>query len=185
MLRLLAVTVLTLLTFSVVNHAEAQTPVSAQTANQYYYNCKANQDPRMSAASQDAMCACNAAMMQRNFTMEDMQLMLEDSYESRQALNAMLLNVYAPCINFPLHDLLFDNCMSDRKVQRMRSTLPVEKFCGCVAENTSEWMANEGRNIMVDVIEQNPNIYDPIEPIMNHKDFLAEAMRNRTVCAGG
>ena len=139
----------------------------------------------MTASSQDAMCACNAAMMQKSFTMEDMNLMLEDSYESRTALNKMLLNVYAPCINFPLHDLLFKNCLQDRKVIRLGKVLPVEDFCGCVAENTSEWMSKEGRNIMVDVIRENPNVYDPIEPIMNHEKFTAEAMRNRTVCAGG
>lgn len=158
------------------------TPVSDQTANQYYTNCSKQNDPRMSNKSLDSMCACNAAMMKKNFTMEDMQLMVAQTPESRIALNKMLINVYAPCMNFPVNDLLYNNCKNERKLQIFGSMFDVDSFCSCVSKNTSDWLTTEGRALMSDIIKNDPNIFDPIGPVMEHPKFLAEAKRNQKIC---
>ena len=65
--------------------ANAQTPISKQTANAYFGNCvqaaqkQAQNNPagaqKLSPASQNMLCACTSAKMMDHFSMEDMQQM--------------------------------------------------------------------------------------------------------------
>jgi hypothetical protein len=159
------------------------TPLSTEQANNFYAHCASNNDPRMSQSTQEAMCACNAVMMQRHMSVEDVQLMVSDTQESRLALNKMLLEVYAPCMNYPVNDLILGECLQNPQLDN--ATTSKDALCLCMAERTAAWFLDEGRNLMGRLIAENPNITDPISPVMESRPFKNAAMQSLTSCMGG
>ncbi|MCB9991717.1 MAG: hypothetical protein H6867_10190 [Rhodospirillales bacterium] len=160
--------------------AQAQTPISKDEANNFYYACKSKQDPRMSPETQDAMCACNAAMMVEHMSVEDVMTMKEQSQAGRDMLNKMLLEVYTPCINYPVQDLVQAECMRNPNMARAGGSL--EQVCACAAEKTAQWFAKDGKTLMRQILERTPNILDPIEPIMESRDFKGASYSNMMAC---
>ena len=162
--------------------AMAQTPIPEEQANQFFSACSLTVDPRLTAKNQESMCACNAAYMLEHMSVEDVQTMAQNTPEGRLALNKMLIEVYAPCMNFAVHDLLLTQCLRDPKVKALGANMPVQDICRCTAETTSSWFAKEGREQMREVLKQNPNIYDPIEPVMSTPSFQKQAYENMVAC---
>ncbi len=171
-----------LIALLIASPAQAQTKLSKEQGNNYYYNCKSKPDPRMRPESQDAMCACTSVMMMEKMTVEEVQVMMGDTPQSRQALNKMLIEVYAPCMNYPVQDLVGMQCLEDKKIDALGSNVPKEELCGCVAETTAMWFVNEGRALLREVLVKNPNITDPVGPIMETAKFKKKSYDNLVAC---
>ncbi len=176
------ITLIALLFLTLSGHAFAQTPVSKEQANNYYSTCKAKNDPRMTPKSQDAMCACTSFMMTEHMSVEDVQTMGGDTQEARDALNKMLINVYAPCMSYPIEDMINAECLNDNKMNKLGVNTPKAELCACMAKKTGDWFIEEGRSLMHDIVVKNPNIYDPIGPVMNSKIFKSQSYNNMIAC---
>jgi hypothetical protein len=161
------------------------TPISKATANAYYSNCMKQADPRLSPQNQQALCACTSSQMMQSLTMEDMQAMGQKTAAGNAALNKMLINVYAPCITYPVQDLLNSQCMSDPKVKAIGSAMNMGRLCGCMSKRTGDWYAVQGRALMAQILAQNPNVVDIITPVMQSKQFNDQAYANLRACLKG
>ena len=180
---LLAILAIQCLCLAVSNPTAAQTPVSKATANKYYENCAALRDERMSEDTQNAFCACTSARVMDAMSMEELTTMYQDNQQGRNMLNKMLTDVYAPCMNFPVQDLVHDNCMHDENLISLNLKNPaLYELCGCMSMLTGEWFTGEGRDFMADLLEKNPNITDPIGPVMESKAFKAKSYEFMTRC---
>ena len=158
--------------------AAAQTPVSDDTAARFYENCMKKPEGTMSAGTQDIFCQCTAYHTQKNLTMEDMQAMQDPSPAGRLALNKVLLDVYAPCMEFPVRDLIYNKCM-ENDFQRK------EGICSCLADKMGRYTADSAQARLKDVLAQDPNIYDPMGPIVNSPDFAQREKRLALDCIQG
>lgn len=165
-----------------ISPAQAQTKITKEQANNYYFNCKSKPDPRMRPESQDAMCACTAAVLGESMTVEDIKIMSGDTLESRRALNKMLVEVYAPCMGFPVQDLVGMQCLDDPKIDKIGSNIPKEELCSCIAEKTASWFTLEGRALMRSVLLKTPNIVDPVGPIMETSTFKSQTYNSLIAC---
>jgi hypothetical protein len=163
--------------------ALAQTPVSKQTANNFFENCAKLRDERMSVDSQNAFCSCSSVKMMENMNMEELHIMYEQSERGRLVLNKMLIDVYAPCMSIPVQDLVSGNCLSDPKLQALNLKDPsLYELCGCMSMLAGEWYQTRGRELMRELIEQDPFINDPINPIIDSKEFQNSSYEFMTRC---
>ncbi len=165
---------------SITFPAVAQTPVSDEMARAYYDSCMGQRDQRMSSEAQDSLCTCTAKKMQETMSVEDIRTMGQNDQVGRDMLNKMLIDVYAPCMAEPLAEILEDQCLlgDDKKIKHMHKA----NLCACMAEKTGAWFATGGRNAMAEVLAANPNINDPIGPVMDSPLFKEQTMTNITAC---
>ena len=184
-MRLIAL-LLACFTLFVAGGALAQTKISKEMGNNYYNNCMTKSDPRLTPQSQKELCACTVVKMMEAMTVEELMVMSQESQDGRLMLNKMLTQVYAPCMEYPVYDLVEDNCIKDPKIAAVgNTTLSKKKLCGCVARKTGKWFADEGRGLMTALLEQDPNITDPISPVMESKPFNDAAFNNLRLCLQG
>ena len=176
MSRCLLVFAFVLFAFAASSYAD--TPVSKDMADKYLANCLKRTDPRLTPASQQSMCSCTAEQLQKSMTVEDMQMMARNDESGRLALNKMLLDVYAPCMSDPVKDLLVGECAKNPQVSASQAT----SVCSCVAKLTGDWYATVGRDLMAQALKDNPNVTDPISPIMDSAEFKSVEMKYVQSC---
>lgn len=136
--------------------AHAQTPVSKETANQYFANCVKGAAPsqQMSKEGQEMMCACTAARMTQFFAMEDMKAMMSaDQTIARPAYNKMMVEVYAPCMAEPTRERYLARCAKTNGTNR--------QVCECAAGKIGNYMKNRGSELFSAILAQNGDIMDP------------------------
>ncbi|HNQ92302.1 MAG TPA: hypothetical protein PKI93_05155 [Alphaproteobacteria bacterium] len=145
--------------------AHAQTPITEEMALKYYDNCLANaaKEGTMSEKSRENYCFCTANQMKNNMTQEDLKTMSgEDPQAARATVNKVLIDVNTPCTQYPLHDLVYNECMS-----KVKSTA----VCACLSQNISGYIATREQQMMADILKKNPNIYDPLGAIMETDEY--------------
>lgn len=169
MKTLLAIISLTVLILMGANTANAQTPVSKEIANNYFENCKSQSDPRFSAASQEMFCACTAAQMVQNFTIEDMQASGRQDEIGRAATNKLIVNVYAPCIQYPAREYHYNTCIQNPKTKILGGN--VEGICGCTSGKVAGYLAQNAQSLFQEILANNPTIADPMQALYDDAGF--------------
>lgn len=146
------------------------TEISNDTANQYYQNCMAGETPPMLAEqTKETLCACTAAHMKTGFSVEDMQAMSKRDDNARLALNKMIVNVYAPCIQYPAHDYYYNVCVTNPQTSGL-SRNP-QQLCGCLAEKVSSYLAQNSSAVFTDILSRDPDIVDPMAALTGDPQF--------------
>lgn len=174
--------ILSLILLSLLAWPASATPIGQQQSTDYYNNCLTQRDDRLSESGHKALCACSAAQMSESMTVEDIQTMGQDSPAGRMMLNKMLIHVYAPCMQYPVQDLVKADCLKDPKIDMMQLKTGKDLLCGCMAEKTGQWLATNGGSLMAELLEKNPNMADPITPVMESKSFEKESYNNLLAC---
>lgn len=162
--------------------ASAETPVSNQQANAFYRHCITQSAPRLSESSQDALCSCTTVKMQETMQVEYIDIMKENTPRGQAMLNYMLLNVYAPCIAYPAHDLVYQKCLTDSSIDALDLKADREGLCSCMAERTGLWLSKEGQDIMTELLIDNPDLPDPISPVIESDVFQKSSYQNLVAC---
>lgn len=169
-----------ILLFSVPALANA-TPITKDAANAYFENCKSQPKAEgLTAEGQKYMCACTAAQMMNKMSVEDVQAMSQQSQAGRNATNKMLINVYAPCINYPAKDHYYHTCMTNPKTKTL-SRSP-ESLCGCMATQVAEYLKQNGEKVFREILAKDPNIVDPMTALTNDPKFTSYAQSKLLGC---
>jgi hypothetical protein len=161
------------------------TPLSDEKTKEFYSQCVSKPAPPMTAESQAALCACTAEKMQQTMTVEDQKVLAQNDQEGRNMLNRMLLNVYAPCMNIPVKDMLEKQCLQDMQAKPAPPGTNIADICRCMASKTGLWLSTNGRELMSQVLAANPNITDPMGPVMEDASFKSASTQNLTSCLSG
>lgn len=156
------------------------TPVSKDAANAYYQNCKSQSAEGMSRKSQDFMCACTAAKMMDHMSVEDVKMMGQQNESGRKATNKMIIQVYAPCIEYPARDHYYNNCISDPKTKTMTSS--PKAMCSCMAGEIADHLKNNAQTVFREILTRNPNITDPMGALTSDPEFQQFARRKLLGC---
>lgn len=179
------------LAFSFPSLANAQTPISKQTANAYFGNCvqaaqkQAQNNPagaqKLSPASQNMLCACTSAKMMDHFSMEDMQQMTgNDPILARAAYNKMLVELYAPCMETPAYDYYFNTCMQNPDTKKLAHD--VKSICQCLGGSMALHLRNNGADVFRKILQANPNVQDPMDALTSDPAFMTFAQQKLTQC---
>lgn len=153
----------------------AAAPITKETSRNYFNNCLQDRDPRMSETSQEEFCACTASTMEQSFTMEELQTMYTQEEESREMVNKLVLDVYLPCMSYPVRDMIEMQCLDDPKVTALELKGDRGALCDCMGKSTGEWFSSEGDTLMAALIADNPQMSDPLVPVMGSRVFQNKA----------
>lgn len=167
--------------------AKAQQPgtVIDKMADAFYINCLRKTNPDISTQNLQGMCQCAAEHMKTAMTPDQIKVMAQDNEAGRDELNHMLLDVYAPCMNYPVQSMVEKQCLNDPKTENLPGGIDREKICYCMAVKTGEWFTGHGRSLMRDVIAKDPKVYDPVGPIMEDPTFKKASYDNLAKCLAG
>lgn len=155
------------------------TVITKDTANKYYLNCKSNPDPRFSAETQDMFCGCTASRLMTHFTMEDMQNTGAQGAPARQATNKMIINVYAPCIQYPAKEYHYQTCISNPKTSILGNP---EKLCTCAADQIANHLKTNAGKMFGAILRTNPDINDPMQALYDDPRFQRFAKNQLMGC---
>lgn len=145
--------------------AHAGTPITETMALKYYDNCLVNaeKDGTMSEESRKSYCFCTANQMKNHLTQEDLAAMNStDQIAARTVVNKILIDVNTPCTQYPLHDLVYNECTA--KVKSVT-------ICSCLAKNISGYIATREQQMMAEILRKDPNAFDPLSAIMNTDEY--------------
>lgn len=170
-IKIVLVRAVIVMMLALLPQAAHATKISDQESANYYKACNANRSTTMAAETQDEMCACTAAQMQRAMSVEDVSIMRENTTRGRAMLNKMLLQVYGPCMGSPMADLISAECDKNPQIALADQTMDRREICGCMAERVSQWFQEEGVAIMTEVLKETPNITDPTGPVYESKVY--------------
>jgi len=158
--------------------AQAQN-VSKSVANSYYNNCLAQEGP-VSAQTQELLCACTAAQMQQSMTVEDIKAMNQNNQTGRNALNKMLINVYAPCMEYPAKEHYMNVCLSNPDTQRLSNN--PQALCNCMSTEVANYLKANARTVFEEILDRNPNVTDPMQALTNDPQFTQFAQAKLIGC---
>ncbi len=158
--------------------AHAATVLNAQQVQRYYDNCKRNAaaEQRLTPETQDIFCQCTARMTQQNMSMEDIKATTGNDQNARNAINKMMLTVYAPCMEFPVRDLIHAKCQAD---------VAQTGICTCLSSNMAKYTQAQSMKLLGDILRRNPNVFDPMGAILESQEFQAEQKRITLQCLTG
>ncbi len=156
------------------------TPITKDAANAYYENCNAQPGQGLSNQSKEYLCACTAAKMMENMTVEDVKAMAAQNEQGRKAMNYMLVKVYAPCMNYPAKDHYYNTCIANPKTKILGGN--PQAICTCMSDKIANYLANDGQKIFSDILRRNPNITDPMHALTSDKHFESFAQSKLIGC---
>lgn len=156
--------------------ASAATPVTIEIANQYFANCVAGakKEGTMQPQTQERYCACTALNMHKSLSQEDLATLNYQNEASRLVLNKILTEVNGPCMEYPVHDLIMKKCMTDLKNPAI---------CECLSTKMGNFTAQQSRQMMPKLLAENPNLFDPLTPIMESQEFQQTQQQIALSCA--
>lgn len=155
----------------------AKEMTATEMANTYFENCQKKQSAIMTNDTQEMLCACTAAKLSENMTVAEMEAMYTDTPEGQNMRNKMLLQVYAPCIEYPTHDLVLKGCLeNDVKLKRKK------QVCGCMAQNMSNYISVNAQSALISALQENPKSTDPLSTLLQSPTFAAQAQQTLAAC---
>ncbi len=156
--------------------AAGGTRITDAQTQQYYQTCVSNsqQDQVMKPETKKVLCQCTALHMQQSLTIEDITAMSGNDQPARNALNKMITGVYAPCMEFPVRDLIAGSC--DKEVKN-------PKVCSCVSDKMAAFTTREANRLLTEVFAKNTNITDPMGAIMETEEFKNQEKQMAMACA--
>ncbi|MDY0028757.1 MAG: hypothetical protein RBR86_02315 [Pseudobdellovibrionaceae bacterium] len=158
------------------NQAKAATPISDQMAQKFYGQCLENskKDGTMSEQSAQVYCECTGKTMQQNMSVEDIQAMSGQDQAARNAINKVVTDVNGPCMAIPLHDKVYNKCMTDVGKLGM---------CECLASGISLELSKQTQSMMRTLLANNPNMYDPMGELMEMPEYKQTERKIAMSCA--
>lgn len=164
--------------------AQAQTPVPKDKANEYFSHCvqsSAATEQRFSPEAQQNFCACTAARLTQFFTIEDMQTMTDTTNpNSRLAMNKMIINIYAPCMEIPMKEYHYAQCIANPQTAQLSQN--PQALCQCAAEQLGIQMKVYGSQLFEELLARNPLNEDPMMAIYNDPSFQTLAQKKTIGC---
>lgn len=160
------------------------TPVAAQNsakgnetiarAEHFFEKCKRDPVISVNEDTDIAFCACAAANFQQWLEAPgaEEQIPLYSIVEKKPDGNALLTDIYGPCLHIPEYQLTYDECYSNRRHQyfanepRRRAGL-----CGCIAQGVADYFERFAAPFLELKISEGEDIIDPVAMIKQDVNF--------------
>lgn len=161
--------------------AHAQTAMGNETANAYYRQCMAVDDARMNDESQESLCSCTSAKMMSVLTLEDLEILSPKPGPGRAVYDKMLSDAYAPCMQVPVEEQLYRECMNDTKIKQF-ALRDQGALCNCMAKESTRMMPVEAPQMMRRALKNQPDLEDAFDAMHSNPTFREKAYNNLFSC---
>jgi len=168
--------IILLMTLIISSYTYAGTVITPEMGEKYFENCVSNTKKQgtLSSENQKKFCACTAINMQKSITQEDIRALSYRDKSARLAMNKILIDVNGPCMQYPVYDLLNNQCMADLKNTAI---------CSCLSGKMALFTKAYTQKMLPQLLKDNPEIYDPMTPIMESTEFQRTQQNIALSCA--
>lgn len=144
--------------------APSGTPLTNDMVSKYYAQCLVASDKEgtMTPESSKSYCACTSGQMKNWIAQEDIKAMSGQDQAARNVINKVLINVNAPCTRFPIHDMVYKECLSKSMAQGT---------CECLSNGIGTYLQDQSESLMGKILAANPNAVNPLGEIMNSPEY--------------
>ncbi len=148
-----------------------ETPVTKEQAQIFYEACQQNRDERMTKETQDIFCQCSSMGYKEHMTQEDLEQLAHGKGDApRYVLNKILIEIYPPCMEFPIRDLVFQKCIQNEFQVG-------EKICSCMASKMASYMSERAQGELQEILKNDPTAYDPLDSITTSESYRQKEKR--------
>ncbi len=166
--------------------APAATDAAGETmesfAERYNENCMKKKDPVLKGEPLRMLCACSASKLQESMTVAEVKAMMTDTPEGLTQRNRMAIHVYAPCMQYPVRAMLYNNCAENKEVLGQYKN--ASQICTCMADDMADFIQKNGPTMLAQNLANNPNDPDPLAQLMQGKDFQSRTQASFLACVG-
>lgn len=160
-----------------ISHAQNVSNIPNEMVQGFHQQCIFSRDNRISETTQNIFCKCAAHNLQQNISMETL-----GSLNTESDMNTLLSNiqeivllVYAPCLEFPVREMVFLGCQSNDFQKE-------QGICGCVADKVASFTAEEAQTILVEHIAKQDNALDPLNSLSGAQAFVQREKKASLEC---
>ncbi len=162
---------------------EENGPVSNDTINTYYKDCRYNIPERFTPKAREYYCACNAAATQGNFLMKEFTELQKP--ETRKAQNKLfekyVTKAVAPCVDQPVRQVEYLECLMDSSLDLRIGYVP--GYCNCVSKKISEHAAKYADVEILTALYRYPdNQTDPVDALWKDSKFISTKSKAYDEC---
>ncbi len=111
---------------------DIQTADRATLLDKFFTECTDRDDGGLSPEGQEMLCACTTSGIDETMPRERIRSLFEDNADGEIARIDLMLNIYTPCTEIPVHDLIIGRCKDNKKVEAYEGFL--DKICRCTAD---------------------------------------------------
>ncbi len=143
-----------------------RTPITPQIAQTYYQQClMAPSNPPLSASTRDIFCQCTAMYVQKNISYEEMGLANQASATGHAIQQKILLQVYAPCMEFPVRELIQGECAANQALAAQ------PHICPCVSKNMAKYTAQSAQANLGAMLKTGQALGDPMNALLDSPEY--------------
>lgn len=154
-----------------------------EISEEYYKNCIKDKHPILTDLAAESMCLCTSAGLVEKMSLAEIQFMEEkDSTRGKKARQRMLDDVYAPCMEYPVRDTVYERCMEDIDF-RKRAGKDADGICSCAADTIEAYTARDSKKFLAEIMEKNPETKNPMGDFLESDLFMGLNMKWIVHCA--
>ena len=157
-------------------------------SRRYNENCLKKQNDVLKGDDLRMLCACTSSKLQEKMTVGEIRQMATDTPEGQVQRNRMVIDVYAPCMEYPSRALLMSRC-ADYKTSLEKTpqgqALNGEAICSCLAQNMAAYVAVNAQAILTKKLAVSPSDMDPLGAFLNSPEYQAQVNSTFASCVQG
>lgn len=149
--------------------------VSKEYAQQYYEECSAKLPRRFTPEAHEEYCTCTAAAMQALITTSDVYYMNNEprTDKGKMALVKMTEQVYIPCMEFPVQEIVYLECLLNRQKDRRIQNIP--QFCTCVGAKVANYTLDSGALEALNIyLYYKEHFESPVDALLHSPGFISK-----------
>lgn len=165
----------------VSNAPTTRTPLTQQQAQAYYQSCRngAAAQGQLTPQTQDIFCQCTATYVQKNMSVEELSNAMADSPFGQEVRQKTTLAVYAPCMEFPVRDLIYSQCQANPQLAA------ASNVCACVSKNMAQYTAQSAQEKLGGLMKAGQDLSDPLNALMSTPEFTSQQQSIAMKCMTG
>ena len=154
------------------NERESSGDIRKDIALRYYDDCNKYKEGVLSAAEQDMFCSCISNGIDLGLSTEEAKLLYDESRKGQRARDKMMLEIYAPCMKFPIRDTVINTCRTSKAMDGY----PQKKtLCECQANMLTQHVGIISENLVQGALQSEKWYKDPIGNYLQSQDFRSSA----------
>ena len=134
----------------------------------------------MKGESLNTQCSCTSQKIIEEMTIEDVNGMAEATANGEFQRGRILLQAYAPCMQYPARSILLEKCTNDPNMKK--TVAAYEQACSCMADRMAQYVALNGPMIIAKSLRSTAPNPNPLSDLMRDPDFQSQAQRELAEC---
>lgn len=152
----------------------------ADFSNEYYKGCVQQPHRILSGEKLELLCACMSAGINESLSLDEMRTLVAHTPEGQTQRQAMMTDIYVPCMETPVRDLLMQGCLADENVQsRLTNRSDV---CDCMAQSLSDHVQAIAPAYIENAMQDNPDLESPLAQIFSSPSYFETAQTTLVAC---